>query len=154
MPNDYFEEQCKVDWNEDQVVWDLGQIQYINKYSPERKGLPEIKVVKRYPEMEMGIRAHPDMNMYRCLKSMFIFYSAEFIFIWLYFGFAVYFWIQVVLIGAHSDQYGYNVRAYYNYMLILTIMIALSVTVTLIFLTFYCISEKVKRILEHVDLNF
>ncbi len=62
----------KCDWDENRIVWDEGHIKYLNNKSPERKGLPKIHIVKRYFEMEMGIRAHPDMNIWKCIKSMFI----------------------------------------------------------------------------------
>ena len=65
-----YDEMHRVEWDEDRIVWDIGQIHYINKNAPERKGLPYIHVVKRYNEMEMGIRAHPEMNVWKCIKHV------------------------------------------------------------------------------------
>lgn len=84
------------------------------------------------------------MSFGKCLKSMFIFYSSEFIFIWLYLGFAIYFWIQVAFIALHEDPYNFKQDDFYIYMLIVTIAIAVSVTFTLVYLIFYPISERTK----------
>lgn len=148
---DYYERMLKVKWNEDKIVWDLGQIQWINKNAPERKGLPEIKIVKRYTEMEMGIRAHPDMNAWKCIKSMFMAWHAEFTTIWLYLGFTVYFWINIYLILIHDDWYGYTQDDYYTYMLIVTLAIAISLSITTAYIIFYPISEETKNAFEYVD---
>lgn len=89
-------------------MWDTCHIQYLNKSAPERKGKPEIRVVMRYIEMEMGIRAHPEMNTWKCIKSMFMAWHAEFTTIWLYLAFAVYFWVNVYLIASKNEWYGYS----------------------------------------------
>ena len=40
----------------------------------------------------------------------------EFIFIWLYIGFAAYFWYQFGLLVAHDDSYGYTKDENYLFM--------------------------------------
>jgi len=148
---DYYERMLKVKWNENKIVWDLGQIQWINKNAPERKGKPEIKIVKRYTEMEMGIRAHPDMDAWKCIKSMFMAWHAEFTTIWLFLGFTIYFWVNIYLILIHDDWYGYSQDDYYTYMLIVTLFIAISLTITTAYIIFYPISEETKTAFEYVD---
>jgi len=85
---------------------------------------------------------------------MFIPHQNEFIFIWLYFGFAVFFWIQVVLLINHDDAFGYKTEEYYTYMLVATLAVALSVTVTLLYLIFYSMSKNTERTLDYIDWDF
>lgn len=145
------DEMWRTEWNEDQIVWDNGHILWINKNAPERKGKPHIQIVKRYIEMEMGIRAHPEMNAWKCIKSMFMAWHAEFTTIWLYLGFATYFWINVYLIATRNDWYGYTQDDYYTYMLILTIAIAISLTITTCYIIFYPISEETLKAFEYIE---
>jgi len=104
--------------------------------------------------MEMGIRAHPEMDAWKCIKSMFMAWHAEFTTIWLLLGFALYFLIQIYLICMHDGSYGYKEEGYYTYMLILNVAILVSVVFSAIFIIFYCISESIKRTLDHVDYLF
>jgi len=101
--------------------------------------------------MEMGIRAHPEMNAWKCIKSMFMAWHAEFTTIWLYLGFATYFWINVYLIAIHDDWYGYKQEEYYTYMLIVTLTIAISLTISAAFIIFYPISEETLKVWDHID---
>lgn len=101
--------------------------------------------------MEMGIRAHPEMNAWKCIKSMFMAWHAEFTTIWLYLGFATYFWINVYLIAIHDDWYGYKQEEYYTYMLIVTLAIAISLTISAAFIIFYPISEETLKVWDHID---
>jgi hypothetical protein len=101
--------------------------------------------------MELGIRAHPDMNAWKCIKSMFMVWHCEFTTIWLNIAFAVYFWVNIYLIGIKDNWYGYKQEEYYSYMLILTLTIAVSLTVTTCFIIFYPISEGTLKALEYFD---
>jgi len=101
--------------------------------------------------MEMGIRAHPEMNAWKCIKSMFMAWHAEFTTIWLYLGFATYFWINVYLILTKNEWYGYTTDDYYTYMLIVTMAIAISLTLTSCYIIFYPISEETLKALEYIE---
>lgn len=108
----------------------------------------------KHNDVDLGIRAHPNMTVWKCLHSAFLFHQNEFIFIWLYFLFAVYFWYQVGLIGVHSPSYGFNNNDSYGYMLVVTIAIASTVTITLAYTLFYSISDRVRKVFEVINLNF
>lgn len=101
--------------------------------------------------MEMGIRAHPEMNAWKCIKSMFMAWHAEFTTIWLYLAFAVYFWVNIYLIEIHDDWYGYKQDEYYTYMLVVTLAIAISLTITTAYIIFYPISEETLKTFEYID---
>ena len=91
------------------------------------------------------------MNTWKCIKSMFMAWHAEFTTIWLFLGFTVYFWINIYLILIHDDWYGYSQDDYYTYMLIVTLAIAISLTISTLFIIFYPISEETKNAFEYVD---
>lgn len=99
----------------------------------------------------MGIRAHPEMNAWKCIKSMFMAWHAEFTTIWLYLAFAVYFWVNIYLIAIHDDWYGYKQDEYYTYMLIVTLAIAVSLSITTAYIIFYPISEETLKTFEYID---
>ena len=99
----------------------------------------------------MGIRAHPEMNAWKCIKSMFMAWHAEFTTIWLYLAFAVYFWVNIYLIAIHDDYYGYKQDEYYTYMLVVTSAIAISLTITTAYIIFYPISEETLKTFEYID---
>jgi hypothetical protein len=77
----------------------------------------------------------------------------EFIFIWLYIGFVVYFWVQSAFILLEDDSYGFKDPSSYKLMAAATITIAVSLTITLIYLIFYSMSERVNKTLYQLDLN-
>lgn len=77
----------------------------------------------------------------------------EFIFIWLYIGFVVYFWVQSAFILLEDDSYGFKDPSSYKLMAAATITIAVSLTITLIYLIFYSMSERVNKTLYQFDLN-
>ena len=80
------------EWDDDRIVWDMRELEGINKQRV-KDGLPRIDIVKKHSEAELGIRAHPELGCGKSLLSIFIIHQNEFIFIWLYLGFAVYFWV-------------------------------------------------------------
>ena len=94
------------------------------------------------------------MTIGKCLQSIIIPHQNEFIFIWLYIGFAIYYWIQVVFILEEDSSYGFSNEDNYKWMLIATLGEALRVTVTLGYLIFYCMTQSAQKILRTVDLNF
>ena len=77
----------------------------------------------------------------------------EFIFIWLYIGFVVYFWVQTVFLFLQDESYGFKDPASYKLMAFATLTISVSLTTTLIYLIFYSMSEWVNKVLFNLDLN-
>lgn len=77
----------------------------------------------------------------------------EFIFIWLYIGFAAYFWYQFGLLMTHDESYGFKEADNWMYMQWATFVLALSLTVTLIYLIFYSIGKYWERNLKQLDLS-
>ena len=60
-----------VKWNEERFVWDLSELEYINK-KRGKQGLDKIEIIKKHEEVNLGIRAHEDMSFGKCLKSIFM----------------------------------------------------------------------------------
>jgi FtsH-binding integral membrane protein len=135
-------------------VWDLTDLEYINKKRVS-EGLPKIEIVKKHFDVDLGIRAHTEMSFGKSLKSIFIPHHNEFIFIWLYLGFAVYFWVITGLLIAQDEKtFEFKSQDSYNYMLIAALVVAVSVTITLFYLVFYSINSQVERTLKKIDTNF
>ena len=108
-----------------------------------------IPVVLRDKYQNLGIRAHPDMSVGKCLMGLFYPWQNEFLTTWLYIVFAVYFWVELILIMAMSHkEYNFNNITDYYWMFIATLGIALSLTFTAIYLTFYPLSEKKREFFE------
>jgi hypothetical protein len=143
-----------VQWSDDKFIWDLSELEYINK-KRSKEGKPKIEIVKKHEEVNLGIRAHPEMTIGKSLKSVFLPHNNEFVFIWLYLAFAVTFWTYFGLALAHDNEvYGYHTMEYYNWMLIATFSVAVSVTFSLVFVVFYSISNRSMKILDNLDSNF
>jgi hypothetical protein len=62
--------------------------------------------------------------------------------------------VQVGLILAQDDSYGFKEEDDYRWMLLATTTIALSVTITLVYLIFYCLSLRAEKVLKNIDFNF
>lgn len=77
----------------------------------------------------------------------------EFIFIWLYVGFVVYFWVQSAFLLTEDESYGYADPSAYKVMGAATITIALSLTITLIYLIFYSMSQRTHDALLKLDVG-
>jgi hypothetical protein len=86
-------------WDEDKFIWDKRELVSVNKKRVMKEVIP---YVLRYDKANLGIRAHPDISWTMCLKSLFMPWHNEWINIWLYLIFAVYFWVQVILIASHD----------------------------------------------------
>ena len=85
----------------------------------------------------------------KCLLSVLMPHCNEFLSIWLYLAFAVYFWVESVMIIAKYKDYEFEDYSYdYFYMYIATWGIAFSLTVTALYLIFYAISEKALKLWE------
>ena len=59
------------DWNEDIYVWDLRDLEFINK-KRKKDEISQIPIIKKHSGVNLGIRAHTDMTVGKCLKSIFI----------------------------------------------------------------------------------
>ena len=95
------------------------------------------------------------MTIGMCLKSIFMPHQNEFIFIWLYLAFAITLWVYFGLLVARDEEvYGFKNEEYYMWMFIATLAVAVSVTVTLIYLTFYSISPWANKALDKLDWSF
>jgi hypothetical protein len=56
----------KIEWSEDRIVWDLSELEYINK-DRSKSGLKKIEIIKKHSEVNLGIRAHTNMTFCKCL---------------------------------------------------------------------------------------
>lgn len=64
----------------------------------------------------------------------------EFVNIWLLIGFALYYWIQLILISAKTKFYDFNNDVDYLLMFVATLGIAVSLTVSALYLIYYPVS--------------
>ena len=60
-----------IEWSDDRIVWDLAELEYINK-NRAKSGQNKIEIIKKHSEVNLGIRAHTNMTIGKCLKSMFM----------------------------------------------------------------------------------
>ena len=47
-------------------MWDLRDLEYINKQR-KKEDKPQIQIIKKHSEVNLGIRAHTDMTIGKCL---------------------------------------------------------------------------------------
>ena len=94
-----------VSYDEDKFIWDKRELDEINK---RRKNSDKIPIVYRDKHSEFGIRANSNMSFGKCCYSLILPWHNEWVSIWLYLGFAVYFWIQLGFILAHYKLYQLN----------------------------------------------
>lgn len=95
------------------------------------------------------------MDFFKCSWSIINPTHNEFVNIWLFIVFAIYMWIQVILILA-KVRYFYDLERELDYMLIflVTFGIAASMTVSAVYLIYYPISKAVKTRLETINYQF
>ena len=91
------------------------------------------------------------MTYWRSLFSCIVPWQNEFLSIWLYIGFATYFWIELCLIMAKGKEYEFNNEMDYWLMFIATFAIATSLTITAIYLIFYSMGETYYKNLELIN---
>ena len=141
--------EVQLEWDDNRFVWDLSELENFNRY--KRKN-DNIEIVKKHDfDANLGIRAHPNMTVGKCLASIFMPGCNEFIFILLYLGFAIYFWVQTGFIAFHDSSYGFKMDDSYNFMLIATLTIAICISTTLVYVLFYSLSLKMEQILRDVN---
>ena len=143
---------CTERWEGDKFIWDKEELTQANKKRSKKQELVPIKRLDEGDyEQTIGIRAHDDLTWKKCLKSLIVPWHNEWLLMWLYLGFAIYFWVQFLLILFHSKLYKFNNRHNYEFMLVATLGIALSVTITFVYFSFYSISEKTYKSLNLLD---
>ena len=95
------------------------------------------------------------MSFLKCFVYMFHPLHNEFLPILLYLGFAIYFWITACLIFAEVGVYGTFTEENSTYLaFFLTLVIAMSLTVSVFYFLWYSVSLSVWRCLELVNLLF
>ena len=60
-----------VKWADDRIVWDLAELELINK-NRTKAGEKKIEIIKKHSEVNLGIRAHTHMTFCKCLNSIFM----------------------------------------------------------------------------------
>jgi hypothetical protein len=91
------------------------------------------------------------MNFDKCLRSTIIPSHNEWINIILFLAFAIYFWIVCILL-LFKKGFEFNNEVDYVLLFIASLGIALSLTMTAVYLTFYPISSTMKARLETFNL--
>jgi hypothetical protein len=91
-----------VSYDDDKFIWDQRELDEINK---RRKNNDKIPIVYRDKNSEYGIRANQNMNFAKCCYSLILPWHNEWVVITLYLVFAIYFWIQLILISFHNKYY-------------------------------------------------
>ena len=110
--------------------------------------------MKRDPDFDyqVGMRAHPsDMSWTKCLWSLLVPWHNEWLNIWLYLAFSIYFWVECILIMARSKTYGFQFEKNWDFMFVATLSIAVSFSMTTGYLIFYSMSEHTKLLLDGFD---
>ena len=88
----------------------------------------------------------------KCLLSLFLPWHNEWLLIWIYLVFAIYFWVETILICAHAkSQYDFTGEYDWDLMFVATFVMAVCLTCTAIYLIFYPISSEVNTILENLN---
>lgn len=92
------------------------------------------------------------MDWKKCLWSLLVPWHNDWLCIWLYLGFGVYFAVETCLIMARDhSEYKFAKESNYNYMFIATLGITISLFTTAAFLILYPISENVRKIMDGFD---
>lgn len=117
------------------------------------KGESRIAIIRRHPDQDLGIRAHPEMSIGKCLYSLILIHQNEFPFIWLYLSVSIYFMVQIAFLATQSE-FNFQSEESYKYMLIAEIAAGTTTFFTAVYLIFYSISEKVMKVLQLFNLNF
>lgn len=92
------------------------------------------------------------MTFGKCCYSLILPWHNEWVNIWLYVTFALYFWVNSALILAKYKLYQLNNDIDWLLMFIATQAIAISLTVSAVYLAFYSISYSLKETLEKFNL--
>lgn len=89
------------------------------------------------------------------MKSLIVPWHNEWLSIWFYIGFAVYFWIETILIMTHTQSsYNFVNHKDYDLMFIATFGIAASLSMTACYLIFYSQAASMRDLLDAFDYMF
>ena len=92
------------DFADDKFVWDRVELETLNKQRELSERIPV--VYREYTKhAEFGIRANPNMDRSTCLKSLITPTHNEFVAIWLSIIFAIYFWVQLIMVTFRTKSY-------------------------------------------------
>jgi hypothetical protein len=125
-----------VKYDPDKKVWDQWELDQINA---EGSGYPKLPYVKRMgTRQQFGIRAHRELDFMDCFMLSWWPMQNEFLPTLIYLGFALYFWVTVCLISNEVGIYG-TLRDDNSTLQIffVTFSIALSLSITAVFIIFY-----------------
>jgi len=118
LTDEEYGQSCTDKWEGSKFIWNEADLQEENR---SRGGDNQIKYVKRMPyetepgndelakeqaEHTYGIRGHPDYDSgygwLLSLKSLYVPWHNEFLSIYIYLAFAIYFWVETFMIMAHN----------------------------------------------------
>jgi len=102
-------------------------------------------------KVPFGIRAHPDMNGAMCMWSLLVPWHADWLVTWIYLVFAIYFWVELFLCLGHTREFKLRYSRDWDMMFLATLGIAISLTMTTVYLIFYSISHTVSKLLSSFD---
>ena len=134
-----------ISFDENRFIWSREELDYINKKRSKGDIIP---VVYRDTKNPFGIRANTEMTFTKCCYSLILPWHNDWVNIFLYLGFAFYFWLQLIFIMAKYKLYELDNDIDWLLMFIATLGIAISLTLSAVYLTFYPISAKVRDTLE------
>jgi len=98
------------------------------------------------------MRGGPEMTSRKSMKSLIVPWHNEWLAIWFYISFTIYFWFELIDIMSHDRKnYDFINHKDYEYMFIATLGIAISLTMTTTYLIFYSQSQKLHDQLERAD---
>ena len=133
------------EFDTEKFIWRRSELDSINKGRPKKDVIP---VVYRSKYSNYGIRAYPDLGFWKSLFSTVIPWTNEFVSIWLNIIFAIYFWIEMILIMEKGKEYEFNNDNDYFYAFIAVFFIASYLTITAIYLIFYSMGGKYNETLQ------
>jgi len=142
-------ETCLDKWEGEKWIWNEADLKRENE---ERDSEDELPCIKRLRHDDVrsrdtyGIRSHPSFSRpigwAFILKSFYVPWHNEFLSLWFYLIFAIYFWVQTFLIMGHEHHYVFVKQHDFDFMWIACLGISVSLTCTFVYLLFYSLSEK------------
>ena len=95
------------------------------------------------------------MDFNKSMKSLIVPWHNEWLAIWFYLIFAIYFWVETIIIMSHNyNQYAFKSNKDYDLMFIATFGIASSLSMTTVYLIFYSQAESLRDLLDAFDYMF
>lgn len=108
----------------------------------------------RIEDRTYGIRANSPkgMSFLKCLQSLIAPNNNEFINLYVYLAFAIYFWIQMFLIIFEDSSYDFNNQYDYYYMFIITFGAVVSLTFTFFYYLLYPMSKETRDLWSTINI--